>query len=246
MKRTTVLRHVRKFLISQNIESTFEVRILPQPLGRAEAVEITKRRLLFVTGLQRNDQQRLTDFMADHNVAAECFHHRNLDAFDVNPDEVTDEFSLENNFRGRVLRAGEDFNWNYSEAQFDSAFLKSIFRLILSKVNDDYFGRHDIAPIFFNPGHSTAGFPDFLGAVQGMVKYLNHGRRVGRTPADPDFDYINVFVSNQVDAARASRYIRLGGFTELRVRELFARIDESSEAETVNWLYGNVNRAWRR
>ncbi|MBK7889302.1 MAG: hypothetical protein IPJ84_00170 [Bdellovibrionales bacterium] len=152
------------------------------------------------------------------------------------------ESRLETNWRGRVLRFGAgadaDFDFNSPADVFERMFLKSYFRLIISKVNGDYFGKHDISPIFFSPGSSTAGFEDFKYAVDGVVKFVTRGAGTPWCPADPDFDYLKAFVSR--DRGVPYQNIRLANKDEISIRDLFEMVKDRGVDAIVNQFYQEI------
>lgn len=244
MKLEILYSHIQKFLISQEIHNVYEIHLSPQPVIRPIDVEpeIRKSRVIFITGLGTGYNNQIDDFFWRNGVTPEIRYHNHLNTLTV-PAGYNDVLKLENNFRGRILRWGEDFNWNYNEDQFDSAFLKSFFRLIISKVDNDFFSRHDIAPTFFSPGFSTAGFSDFKGGVEGLIKYINQGRFINKSPADPDFDFIKIFVANGKGAKYHSLIVN--GAIELNVNSIFAEIDKQSEDIFIQTFYNSIKNSWK-
>jgi hypothetical protein len=242
MKRVGILAAMKKFFEAQQIQSAFEIRIDPQttPYGLIE-----KRRSVFITQLPQADQHQLLDLLDRNDIAdREIRFYANLNDLEHSDLIDRESFEIENNWRGRILRFGQDFNWQIDEAEFQRVMLKSFFRLILSRVNGEYFGKHDIAPVFYNPGQSTAGFDDFRGPVEGVVKFINRGREYGRCPADPYFDVLRVFVT--IGMGQAYQQLNINQQPEILVGNLFTRIDNYGENPTSEWLYQQINQAWHR
>ncbi len=236
MKRSVLLASLRKFFEEKGVLSSFEIRINSQNLKLGH---ITKPRSLFITGLQQNHDEQLSQLMKGHGI--NDFDHRfymTLDELEQSTLIDRESSSLENNWRGRILRFGQDFTWDLDDQKFVSVFLKSYFRLIISKVNGSYFGHHDIAPVFNNPGHSTAGSDDFRSAIDSMVKFVTNGREYNRCHADPDFDYLKVFTST--GTGQSYNFINLDGNPEIQISSLFNRIDTSQESKAVDWIYNAI------
>ncbi|MBX2995340.1 MAG: hypothetical protein KF681_10965 [Bdellovibrionaceae bacterium] len=238
------MAEMTKFLQSNNISSGFEIMVDPQNFHDKE---IRKRRSVVVVGLSLDREDDLRDFLMRKGLS--------LDQTFVDPflslealrgsnriDKM--ESRLETNWRGRVLRfgPGADMNFDSDDETFERMFLKSYFRLIISRVRGEYFGKHDISPIFYSPGSSTAGFEDFRYAVESVVKFVIRGAGTEWCPSDLDFDYLKAFISRE--RGQAYQHVHLLNQGEIPVGELVNRVNDGGKDLVVDQMYNELLTAF--
>lgn len=245
MKRETVLKVVNRFLTQNDLNGQlFEILINPQerPNGFPP---ITKRRSVFIVNL--NDYAAFADFCAHrHLTIADHQIYQNPGAILTSRLINLNDNSIENNWRGRILRFGQtgDFTLETAQPQFEQIFLKSFWRLIISYVGNEYFGKHDIVPLFYHPGSSVGGSEDFMYAVEGIAKFLDRGRAYGRPVADPDYDYVKVFgiVGQKGRAAN----VPILGNAEMSTAAFLNQINQLGVDAWTDNFYQEIDQNWHR
>ncbi|WP_413560419.1 hypothetical protein [Bdellovibrio sp. HCB209] len=198
MNRKNILAAIRSFLEKQGKNSCFEITVFPQEIN---GKQIIRRRSIIVVDLPANKSTELGQFLWMNGLSEQgtsIQFYQDLDSLVTNSQIALDDMSLDNNWRGRVLRFDTDFNFQETYLDFEKKFLRSYFRFIISKYNENYFSKYDITPTFISPGTSTPGFPDFENATEDFVRYLeNSSIRANAFAgiADADFDFIRIFIS---------------------------------------------------
>ena len=224
MNRRSILLRTKKFLESQNVTNCFEL-IVDQ--NEFDGRPVDKRRTVYILGLNHNQNNELAEFLQNSGINAvngeNLVFYENIGLLgeENEPIPLSDN-SIENTWRGRILRFGEHFDFNDNVEAVETNFLKSYFRLIITRVGTEYFGKHDISPTLYHPGSNTAGFEDFKYAIDGILKFLYRGVGERWCPADPHFDYVKTFISLGMNEA----YIPVDtlGQNEILVNDLFQEI----------------------
>lgn len=97
--------------------------------------------------------------------------------------------ALENNWRSRMYKISDVVDLD-NQALIDK-FLKSSWRLFIRQKDNDYFTRHDIVPILWNPGYSIAGSKKYESSIKHSISFLTRIRP--QSILDFDFDVIRCF-----------------------------------------------------
>ncbi len=242
MKRIEVLRGMKQFLDSKGYSTCCELLIPQQDYFN---IPINKNRSIFIVDVPTDFENDIREFLEFNGLLqVEYRYYPELSALEKSDLIVGNEFNSQYNWRGRVLKFQDDFDLNTAGDTFFKVFLKSYFRLILTLVNGEYFGRHDVAPSFYTPSYSIAGHPDFLGPVENLVSFVSRARGNEFGPVDPYFDFIKVFVSN----GKGQKYhqLKLSGHDEIDIRSVFAVIDSQNVAAANSWLYDLIDHSWKR
>jgi len=238
MRRSFLLKQVADFLVKSGYQSCFEITIFsPNSLS---GKELTKSRLIYVVGLDENNRDGLKDLFSRNSIEnLGIDFHSNIDSLLTSTRFLIEESRLEINWRGRIVRFNQDFDFQISSEDFEKKFLKSYIRFIVTRVDGDYFGKHDISPVLYAIGASTAGFNDFRGSLESYIKFVN--RAFGEwNPIDPDMDYAKVYIA---DGAKARyRDVEVLGKKEISIAQLKIAIESSGLDFITNSIYDSIFR----
>ncbi|MGE3756969.1 MAG: hypothetical protein AB7H97_04395 [Pseudobdellovibrionaceae bacterium] len=207
-------------------------------------MDIMKRRSILFVGLEENRRDELVTFLQNNGLDADLTtvdYHGSLDSLaNQNNRILITDTKIENNWRGRVLRFPEDFTFQTNGDDFERLFLRSYFRLIISRVNGEFFGKHDISPQFYSPGSSTAGFEDFRSSVESSIKFVIRGRDTEWRTADPHFDFFKVFIS--LGEGQAYLNVNIFNQAQVSVQEIFHLIDQDQVGGVTDQIYNAISQ----
>ena len=161
---------------------------------------LAKRRSIFIAGVNQQQlneiEQNSNDHLRNNGIyIATTYLHGTADqpSYNTQAISLTDN-KLENNWRCRLIQRDQiDFT---EEHQFNNLVMKSVWRIIVTKRDGEYFVRRDIHPFLWSPGYSVSGFDQFGQQVRKELDYLNDRQR----PIDELNDHVRGFAARHGEA----------------------------------------------
>lgn len=178
---------VLKFIANQfeKMEISFPVCEVYLPPGSSLGIQV--QRTLFISGQPNSEEiHRLFENYLGGTLQAHelAIYNSTKDLLESSLISTqTRDASI--NWRGRLLKWESLAQLDTAE-QFEINVLASFWRFIVTKKDDEYFARYDISPSYFNPGHSTPGFSNFIERTYQFLKYLIHLDNLGKIDSNHD------------------------------------------------------------
>ncbi len=230
MTRKNLLSITRKFLQQNNLtDGICEGRIPGDQWRNGEADPVQHTRLIVFTGIR--DPMDIKALCERNKLAIDIHQYENLDEYESNHSFTPSDVSLTYNWRGRILRYNKDFSLSTNGKDFERIFLKSYWRFILRRQQGLYYGNHDIMPLFYHPGSSTAGFEDPMRSIHSFLNYIHVNYKEAFTGRfDPHYDYVALFSKHENETQPRKFRFKNGRYrsekTEWTHKEFCALIDE--------------------
>ena len=192
MKREIVLKSVYDFLVKENlVDGLCEVHIPEQARNDGD---IRTPRSIFFTGIDSIDE--LEEFLVRNELEYSITSYDDLKSLKESSFIDRSSVDLSNNWRGRIIRYGNDFDYTISKDEFNSKFLVSYWRLIVTRADGNFFTKHNLQPVYYYPGDSNAGHSTYDGGVKNFVNYLikaTESPHPRNRVLDPFYDYVILF-----------------------------------------------------
>lgn len=240
MNRLNILKGTHKFLIEKgHAENICEFIIEPQYI---DEYEVKFRRSLMITNIE--DQYLFLNQIRGCGVEvldSNFKYYQNVDQILESDLIDLNDYSLENNWRGRILRNGIDFGPQTSPERLKELLLDSLWRLIITKHESQYFSKYNLHPVFYYPGDSVGGVDNFELGINQFVEYILKSKKL-----DPDFDQVVFFALNRHFEETGSSFLALRPFGAERIRlaNFIQRLKENKEA-TIEVLCNSYRDFWR-
>jgi hypothetical protein len=237
MRRASVLNNIKIFLEKNSSEGGIAEIYFHADKGDG-LYSIWKNRSVFVTGISKDRFTRLTYEVQETGFQCDLKHYKDpyeLDQSDLLPRENN---RIENNWRGRILRYGKDFDFENIHEKFNQVFLQSYFRLMINRHAGDFFSRFDIVPLFYSPGYSAAGSKEFRIGIKNFIEYID--RPPQYSPVDPNFDFIRVFYGRE----NSKRYeiVKIFNSPEVQLGWLLEKIRELGPEGVVESIHRSIKK----
>lgn len=192
MKRSTILNWVSKFLIDNNIDGQLIELFIPEQM-RSQGY-LKNPRSIFISGV--SDVAALRRFLSSKELMYKLIEYHTIEDIKTSTFIDRESSDLTNNWRGRILRQGIDFDLNIPQNEFEKKFLYSYWRLIITRADNNFFSKQNVTPVFYYPGDSTGGHEFFDGGIKNFVDFLS---KASTNPhpqnrvIDPLYDYVILF-----------------------------------------------------
>lgn len=241
MKRHKILQGIHTFLVDKgHTKNILEFLIEPQHI---DDNEVKFRRSVVVTNVTNHDVF-LNNVRRCGIVVLDSSYRFYQNADQILESDLIDlnDYSLENNWRGRILRNGIDFDPQTPPERLKGLLLDSLWRLIITKHDSHYFSKYNLHPVFYYPGDSVGGVDNFELGVNQFVEYVLKSKKL-----DPDFDQVVFFALNRHFEETGSSYLVLSPFGNERIRlaNFLQRLRKNKE-EAINALCNSYQRFWTK
>ena len=186
-----------------------------------------KQRSVFIVGgtpegiaeIQENTRERLLDHPQYEMV---FLHHGTVEKPKFDTSQIPLSLNrLENNFRCRLLRFGQmDFR---SSEEFSKFIMRSTWRVLITKREEEFFVRRDIYPTLWHPGSSIAGIEQYSKALDRELRILTDAGMV-----DNFSDVIKCFANSTGEQFREIDNGEVNvSILETNFDAIFTRLDRS-------------------
>lgn len=236
MKRKNILKGLHSFLAEQNnVGKLLEVLVLPQVVNNSD---LEFRRSIIFTNVDNSEQ--LLDKINDAGILIDDCNYRNYQDVDqILESDLIDleDYSLENNWRCRILRDGTDFTLNTPSDEFSSLLLKSYWRLVITRHGKRYFPKYNLQPVFYYPGDSVGEMEDFKKGISQFVEYIFKSKKL-----DVNFDYVKFFSINRGSEIETSELIPFGG-EDLLLGDFLSRVTRE-KPQIIDTIFSAYQETW--
>ncbi|CBW25701.1 hypothetical protein BMS_0803 [Halobacteriovorax marinus SJ] len=236
MKRKNILKGLHKFLAKQDsVGELLEILVLPQVVNNSD---LDLRRSIVFTNVDNPEQ--LLDKINDAGILIEDRNHRTYQDVDqILESDLIDlgDYSLENNWRCRILREGTDFTLNTPNDELSNLLLKSYWRLVITRHEDRYFPKYNLQPVFYYPGDSVGEMEDFKKGISQFVEYILKSKKL-----DVNFDYVKFFSidrGNEIETSELNPF----GDEDFLMTDFLSRIT-AEKSQTIDTIYSAYQDIW--